>query len=296
MFDRFGDSILLLVIVGEGAACHEGVGFDILILYRVFIPVLNLSLSSNRYYVIQPHGIHKGKRHFYAKSVAPDVFPPYFLRRKGWSVRTKTPKHYKLDEAPGLNAALRAKLLEFNFPPSYKSSKAVVVGKWYSPFMFIKDGTLKDQMERSMFYQTASVLAFEEAPGIDKARRAYMPDFNFPMKCEESEKLGVGKWYVPFMFVRDHTDRSYQVQSTMFYSMTLDQQWQRIFLCWSGDNEGNYDSVNVDVVLENELVYACGCQAEWDEKNVYDRGIWFNYSDEKGAKRRVGLSPESSKE
>ncbi|KAI5678746.1 hypothetical protein M9H77_09696 [Catharanthus roseus] len=90
---------------------------------------------------------------FKAKSVATDGFPPFFLRRKGWSIYTKTPKDYQLHEALGINADLRARFPEFEFPLSYKSSEAVVVGKWFSPFMFIKDGTLKDQIKTSIFYQ-----------------------------------------------------------------------------------------------------------------------------------------------
>ncbi|KAF9677250.1 hypothetical protein SADUNF_Sadunf08G0088400 [Salix dunnii] len=93
----------------------------------LFIPVLNLPLSSNQYYVVERKGKHQGEayinskeedmktccfctsisdlkpqpldpgniyqqfeiRHckrggFAAKSVAPDGFPPDFLRRKGW--------------------------------------------------------------------------------------------------------------------------------------------------------------------------------------------------------------------
>ncbi|KAL2546316.1 hypothetical protein Fot_15549 [Forsythia ovata] len=37
--------------------------------------------------------------YFFAKSVEPDGFPPYFFRRKGWSMYSNTPKHFKLDEA-----------------------------------------------------------------------------------------------------------------------------------------------------------------------------------------------------
>ncbi|CAK9157341.1 unnamed protein product [Ilex paraguariensis] len=93
------------------------------------------------------------KGDFYAKSVAPDGFPPNILRRKGWKIYGRTPKNYKLSEAQGLNAALRARLPEFNFPLSYKCSEGIVVGKWYCPFIFVKEGILKDQIKRSMFYE-----------------------------------------------------------------------------------------------------------------------------------------------
>ncbi|KAL3510915.1 hypothetical protein ACH5RR_030316 [Cinchona calisaya] len=239
----------------------------------VFIPVLNLPLSSNRYYVIKPHGNHKGeavtcsreedkttccfcrcikdikptvfdprniyqqfeisvyetlfagKGYFYAKSVAPDGFPPYFLRRKGWSIYMKTPKNYKLDEAPGLNAALRAKLPELNFPPSYKVSEAVIVGKWYSPFMFIKDGVLKDQMKRSMFYQ-----------------------------------------------------------------VTLEQKWEQIYSSQNVHNQGK--SVSIDVILDREIAYVAGNKAVWDERNVVEGTIWFRSFGRAGEEANIGLSVE----
>lgn len=97
----------------------------------------------------------KGRGSFYAKSVAPDGFPPYFIRRKGWHLSAENPKKFVLnDDAIGLNAELRQQLPQFNFASSYKSSEVVVVGNWYCLFVFIKDGTeLKKQMKRSMFYE-----------------------------------------------------------------------------------------------------------------------------------------------
>ncbi|KAK8567456.1 hypothetical protein V6N13_105421 [Hibiscus sabdariffa] len=95
----------------------------------------------------------KNRGGFVAKSVAPDGVPPGFLKRKGWRASTSTPRNFALDEAPGLDTALRARLPTFDFPLSCKSSEPVVVGKWYCPFIFIKDGTPKDQMAKSMYYK-----------------------------------------------------------------------------------------------------------------------------------------------
>ncbi|XP_058195634.1 uncharacterized protein LOC131311978 [Rhododendron vialii] len=179
----------LTVRYSSGGGKNEDVSHD----DATLIPVLNQPLSSNRYYAIKPHGSHKGEAYacsreedmtpccfsncindvyprplnpsdiyqqfvifpckrgwrsdgaFTAKSVAPDGFPPHFLRRNGWEVYTKTPKTYELGEAPGINSTLRARLPNFDSP--------VVVGKWYCPFMFVKDGNLKDQMKRSLFYE-----------------------------------------------------------------------------------------------------------------------------------------------
>ncbi|XP_068331730.1 uncharacterized protein [Pyrus communis] len=92
---------------------------------------------------------------FFAKSVDPDGFPPYFLRRKGWNVRMSTQYRYQLGDASGLNASLRASLPGFYFPLSHDCSEVVCVGKWYCPFMFVKEGgvKLKDQMKYSMYYE-----------------------------------------------------------------------------------------------------------------------------------------------
>lgn len=100
---------------------------------------------------IHPSGSWGG--YFTAKSVAPDGYPPHFLRRKGWSIQTSVPRNFMLDEALGLDTALRARLPEFNFPLSNKSSNVVTVGRWYVPFMFVKDGKLKDQIKKSMYYK-----------------------------------------------------------------------------------------------------------------------------------------------
>lgn len=88
-----------------------------------------------------------------AKSVAPDGHPPRFLRRHGWKMSGQTPKNFIMGEAHGLDFALRARVPGFSFPLSQESSNSVVVGKWYCPFMFIKEGTEKDQVQISAFYE-----------------------------------------------------------------------------------------------------------------------------------------------
>jgi len=85
--------------------------------------------------------------------VAPDGIPPYFLRRKGWTVSTSTARDFELKEAAGLDRNLRARLPDFHLPLSQRISAPVVVGNWYCPFMFIKEGKLKDQMRISRYYE-----------------------------------------------------------------------------------------------------------------------------------------------
>lgn len=111
---------------------------------------------------------------YYAKHVAQDVFSPYFLRVKGWHIRTETPRNYKLSKALGLNSNLRAQLPDLTFSQSHNSSKAVVLGKWYCPFMFIKDGilTLRGQMEKSMYYEMTLERRWELIFEADSSKHA----------------------------------------------------------------------------------------------------------------------------
>ncbi|KAL7110472.1 hypothetical protein ACP275_05G028300 [Erythranthe tilingii] len=230
------------------------------------IPVLNQPLSSNRYYAIVPHGKRKGEAFtcsteddkvtccfsleiedvkprpldpdniyqqfeivpfveecgargaFFAKSTAADGFPPYFLRCKGWGIYTETHDNFKLDEAQGLDHKLRSHL-----PQEINTS--LLVGKWYSPFVFINEGTttLKDQVKKSIYYK-----------------------------------------------------------------LTLEQRWEKVFTC----NSNGENSVKIDVVVEKEEVFIGGSKAVWNEKSVDNGVVWFTSYGPTGEKTSVGLRVE----
>ncbi|XP_027191943.1 uncharacterized protein [Cicer arietinum] len=231
----------------------------------MFLPVLNQPLSSNRYYVIRRKGKNQGKAStsskeedmatclccsfvqdvkprplepfndyqqveiikkgygFRAKSVASDGIPPGLLREKGWTLYASTPHNYQLGQALGSNDFLRSKLPNFNFPLSNDCSESMVVGKWYCPFMFVKEG----------------------------------------MKLKEQMKMSV------------------------FYELTLEQRWEKIF---TKENENNGESdVFVDVVIQSEVAKIGGRDAIWDENRLVDRVLWFKSVDDVAS---VGLSVE----
>ncbi|ONK69430.1 uncharacterized protein A4U43_C05F22810 [Asparagus officinalis] len=179
-----------------------------------FIPAVGQPLSSNRYYVVRSRGRRKGntctcsneeevrtfcfctlvndveptpfdhrniyqqveilpyedtfrlvsrKGCFRAVSIASDGIPPKFLRRKGWEAYTSKPSHYTLGEALGINTTLRIQMPDLNFPISTKYSPSLVVGKWYCPYVFVKEREgLEDQMKRSMFYEMTLEQFWEE--------------------------------------------------------------------------------------------------------------------------------------
>lgn len=64
-----------------------------------------------------------------------------------------------------------------------------------------------------------------DAQGVDSALRRRMPDLDDP------GVVVVGRWYVPFMFVKADGDRSLkdQFRRCMFYKMTMEQSWEQIY-------------------------------------------------------------------
>ena len=162
---------------------------------------------------------------FKAKSVAPDGILPGLLRRKGWRVYAHTPTDYHLGEALGSDDSLRAKLPDFNvFPLSNDRSESVDVGKWYCPFMFVKERL---------------------------------------MKLKE------------------------QMKKTVFYELTLKQRWEKIFS--KENNDGENLAVFVDVVVQTEVAKIAGREAVWNENG--ERVVWFKSFDDEGLEiTSVGLS------
>lgn len=108
-------------------------------------------------------------RYYFATSVAPDGVPPEFLKRKSWTVEYSTSEDYGLrDDAKGINAKLRSQL------PS-DLNRSVVVGNWYVPFIFVKDGDAKDQLKSSTYYRMSLYQKWEEVyscENVDKENKA----------------------------------------------------------------------------------------------------------------------------
>ncbi|XP_038892872.1 uncharacterized protein LOC120081783 [Benincasa hispida] len=225
--------------------------------YAVLIPVLNKPLSSNQYYIINARGARKGlactnskedetssskccytvpdpppqifdpkneyqqfqisdyiycggASGFVSKSVAPDGVPPLRLSRNGWQAYPQPLNNFlEPTQALGLNASLRACLPDLNFSLPCKSSDAVVVGKWYCPFIFIREGN--------------------EAVGS-------------------------------------------QMTNSLYYEITLHQNWVEIFKC---ENNGVAPD-NVDAFVEREVVSIAGEAATpVGSRNVGDGIVWF---------------------
>ncbi|KAJ0094778.1 hypothetical protein Patl1_16576 [Pistacia atlantica] len=131
----------------------KGGGQGHMLLLQPLFQTKNRSLLIPKIFISKLRFVLKNGVAFSAKSVAPDGFPPEFLRHKRWDMTAETPDDFELHEAPGLDSTLRARLPDFNFPLPNKASKSVVVGKWYCPFIFIKESSLKQQIKNSMYYE-----------------------------------------------------------------------------------------------------------------------------------------------
>lgn len=161
---------------------------------------------------------------FVANSMAKDGNPPEPLWRRGWKLTSSTAHEFELGDAPGLDTTLRAQLPGFDFP-----LKNVIVGKWYCPFMFVKEGTPKS--------------------------------------------------------LRDERNR------TMYYEMTLEQRWEQILAKEHSKEHDRGNAVAVDVVVQSEVVVVGGMEGVCDDRYVGDDGVvWFRSSNNLGEETKVGVS------
>lgn len=73
----------------------------------------------------------------------------------------------------------------------------------------------------------------DDARGVDSGLRDRMPDLDSlgGDPPPPSAVVVVGRWYVPFLFVKVDGDRRLkdQVRKSMFYKMTMEQSWEQIY-------------------------------------------------------------------
>ncbi|KAK1389892.1 hypothetical protein POM88_018070 [Heracleum sosnowskyi] len=218
----------------------------------VFIPVINQPLSCNRYYaVLADGGLGKSKGEGFTCLKEEQIMC----------------LHCKTRKPDNIIAALRTKQIAHDgSPPDYLTKKCWNI-----------------RTKRPKNYK------FAEALGLNSSLRARITHINIQISDKSSEAVKVGMWYCPFMFVKDRT-LVYQIKNSMYYEMTLEQQWEQIFEC---KNEHiNSNIVRINAAVQKEVVLVAGRVAIWDEKNVVDRAIWFTGIDTKGKEVSVGLSLE----
>ncbi|CDP03441.1 unnamed protein product [Coffea canephora] len=234
-----------------------------------FIPVPDQPLSSNRYYAIKAGGYHKGQAYtcsredgietccynnvrvdakpqpfdhrdvyqqfeirpygnggFYAIPVAWDGFPPKFLRKRGWEVHISHSFRLHLREAQG-----------------------------------IRTTSLSD-----------------------------VPEFHVPLLPRRSSPIIIGKWYCPFVFVKERAKVKEQMKASLFYELTLKQWWEQIYSCENQGDRGNMVVVDACVRKFVTLVYGMEAEKQDTTRNDGDGFIWFRAKARYGKKATAGLS------
>ena len=137
--------------------------------------------------------------------------------------------------------------------------------------------------------QTPKYYKLNQALGLNSSLCATLPSFEFPLYNDCSATVVVGKWYCPFMFVQEEVmTLKDQVMKSMFYEMTLEQRWDKIFECENLVNDRNLVSINV--VVETADVCVVGRKVIWDEIDANDKVVWFRSNDGCGGEYRVGLN------
>ncbi|CAA7039292.1 unnamed protein product [Microthlaspi erraticum] len=223
----------------------------------MFIPVLDHHPSSNRYYIIQRRGKHSGKASVSAReeervpycfcfSYVPDAKPrqadPYDINQQ-FEIQPKpsSRRYFATTVAPG---GIPPKFLKRNWTVAYSNSQ---------------DFGLVD-----------------DAKGIDTKVRSELPS-------DLNTSVVVGKWYVPFIFVKER-EAKFQIKSSAYYIMTLKQRWEEVYSC-ENDNHNEEEEegevvVDVDVDVETKVVKLEGQVTKLRETSG-GGVVWYEREDKK---------------
>ncbi|KAL8161401.1 hypothetical protein V2J09_012890 [Rumex salicifolius] len=233
-----------------------------------FIPAINQPLSSNIYYAIKTNGKHKGKA---CTSSSDEEMTVCCL---GNCINDVDPM--PLDPA---NTYQQFKMVSNDKGWNSWGFKTTSVAHEAHPPYFLR---VKGW---GLYTKTPKNFSLGEAKGMDHVLRARLPDFDFSVSCKASNPMVVGKWYCLFMFIKDQLTPKEQVKKSMYYEMTLEQKWDRVFYC---DNDsGSKNAVSVDVAVPNESVTVAEADAIQQDNDHENKVVWFSTMDERA---RAGLS------
>ncbi|XP_038892947.1 uncharacterized protein LOC120081844 [Benincasa hispida] len=231
--------------------------------YAVFIPVLDLPLSSHRYYIIQTRGEHAGKAYTSSSEEEKATFCCCKV------VRDVPPRQFNPN-----NTYQQFQIIPTRSLSGHEGFEAIsMAADGIPPFLFRRPGWTA---------HTSKIDGFDsmEAHGVDSVLRSQLPDFNFPLPCKISSPVVVGKWYCPYIFIRDG-DVDVQMDRSMYYEMTLEQSWEEIFECENFE-DGNR-VVEFGVSVEKEVVVVLGKTVAGGERDVGNGFVWFSPA-------KIGLS------
>ncbi|KAH9625056.1 hypothetical protein KSS87_010546 [Heliosperma pusillum] len=235
------------------------------------IPVLDQPLSSNRYYLIKAHGKHKGKAYSCSKKEDRGI---------------GCGKSYLEDKKPRpLDPQDIYQQFEINTIITCTNNNG------FNAKSITPDGHVPRFLRNIPTIQVSNSnnLIQESSKGLDRVLRSKQPDFDFPLTRVHSESVNVGKWVCPFMFIHEgNVGLGDQVKKSMYYEMTLEQRWERVFTADNGNSYGG--KIMMDVVVSIQEVKIGGKDGVIDEGNSNNKVVWFRTIGSVGEELSVGLS------
>ena len=96
------------------------------------------------------------------------------------------------------------------------------------------------------------------------------------------------------MFVKEGKRVKEQMKKSVFYELTLEQRWEKIFSKENIEHSGENRGVFIDVVVQTEVAKVEGRESVWDDEHGVDgeRVVWFKSFGDGVSERSVGLSLE----
>ncbi|KAI9085745.1 hypothetical protein K1719_032351 [Acacia pycnantha] len=196
--------------------------------------------------------IQNPRDRFQAKSMAPDGVPPLFLREPWKPYIAMNTHRHPLQEALGLNSSLRAQLHHFNFSSSHDHSEPVIVGKWYCPFMFVRDNgkkttfyemTLEQKWVR-FFSKENDNSTGEKGVHVEvdvETRVAKLIAGKTDVVREERDYVASGFWYF-IGYDRYRREEVVGLSNVIMEKM----KWEEESVGWVGGTNGNEKVVRVE--------------------------------------------------
>ncbi|GMI65588.1 hypothetical protein like AT1G13510 [Hibiscus trionum] len=225
--------------------------------YFIFIPLLQ-HVFSNRYYVIHADGKYKGL----ASRCSTEADVTYCCSRK--IIQDVEPRPFdhrdelqQFEICSDGDAGFHAKpVVPCSFTPTFLRFKF---------YLFVKNKRI---------YQLQ-----DDAKGIDESIRSCLPELD-----SSALNMIIGKWYTPFVFVKERS-LNFQMVKSLFYTVTLERMWENIY-SWENDGrESRGNSVALNVEIKREVDFLFGVEVLRRDGIDNEGFIWFGSGGEE-----VGLS------
>ncbi|KAL4185470.1 hypothetical protein AMTRI_Chr10g230840 [Amborella trichopoda] len=121
---------------------------------------------------------------------------------------------------------------------------------------------------------------------------AQLPPLDFPVSQKCSSSVIVGVWYCPFIFIKEKgglENPKQQLKESVYYKMSLEQQWEEIHSCRGHGNE----TVTVNTTVRREEGLLMGSEPTTGRRDDANSMMWFETKEKKsvqGGLTGIGLS------